>query len=346
MSNAIVAGVNDLVTTHPHLIREWSPNNDVMPNEVTYGMRRVVEWICFEHSHTWEAPIKKRSGGAGCPFCLGKKVLQGFNDLAYVNSSLAKEWSDKNEFVPSSVTANSGKRVWWVCPKDGRHVWKAEIKHRNNGSGCPACAGKLVIPGVNDLASLRPELVSQWSRKNKLSPTQVSLASAKVIIWICENKHEWETTVSSRTLRGYGCYKCRISATEIILNDVLKSLFSAVEMFCKIPVPYRNRKSADVDFYLCVESVPYIIEYDGSYWHKDQHRIEIDTAKTIACLESGYSVIRIRESTYNITLPRLEINHARYHEIHICMPPNPREREMRTELESVGISIKDFIEGL
>ena len=45
----------------------------------------------------------------------------------------------------------------------------------------------------NSLAEVHPQLVSEWSEKNKIKPTEVSIGSHKKVIWRCEKGHEWET---------------------------------------------------------------------------------------------------------------------------------------------------------
>jgi len=40
-----------------------------------------------------------------------------------------------------------------------------------------------VIAGINDLATLEPLLEKQWSEKNKIKPTEVSIGSHKKVIW-------------------------------------------------------------------------------------------------------------------------------------------------------------------
>ena len=56
---------------------------------------------------------------------------------------LAKEWHpEKNgELTPKEVTSKSGKKVWWICPKE--HSYEATVHNRTgNNSGCPYCAGQ------------------------------------------------------------------------------------------------------------------------------------------------------------------------------------------------------------
>ena len=124
--------------------------------------------------------------------------------LASVHPELIPEWSEKNlPLTPDKITFGSNKRVWWkgACG----HEWETSVKARSKGEKCPICSGARVIEGINDLATLKPLLAQEWSKKNKLKPTEVSVASHKKIIWKCKHGHEWEASVKSRTVNGTGC---------------------------------------------------------------------------------------------------------------------------------------------
>ena len=121
------------------------------------------------------------------------------NSLAEVHPELVSEWSEKNlPLTPDDITFGSNKKVWWkgACG----HEWQTSVKARSNGEKCPICSGARVIAGINDLAMLEPLLVKQWSKKNKIKPTEVSIGSHKKVIWRCKKGHEWEAAVKSRTL--------------------------------------------------------------------------------------------------------------------------------------------------
>ena len=121
--------------------------------------------------------------------------------LASVHPELIPEWSEKNlPLTPDKITFGSNKRVWWkgACG----HEWETSVKARSKGEKCPICSGARVIEGINDLATLKPLLAQEWSKKNKLKPTEVSVASHKKIIWKCKHGHEWEASVKSRTVNG------------------------------------------------------------------------------------------------------------------------------------------------
>ena len=94
------------------------------------------------------------------------------NSLAEVHPELVLEWSEKNlPLTPDDITFGSNKKVWWkgACG----HEWQTSVKARSNGEKCPICSGARVIAGINDLATLEPLLVKQWSKKNKIKPTEV-----------------------------------------------------------------------------------------------------------------------------------------------------------------------------
>ena len=101
--------------------------------------------------------------------------------LASVHPELIPEWSEKNlPLTPDKITFGSNKRVWWkgACG----HEWETSVKARSKGEKCPICSGARVIEGVNDFATLKPLLAQEWSKKNKLKPTEVSVASHRLVV--------------------------------------------------------------------------------------------------------------------------------------------------------------------
>ena len=136
-----ISGINDLSTTHPHLVAEWSDKNSISPDKIKAGMNKKVWWVCAE-GHEWEAsPNNRTNGRTNCPVCAGQQIIHGFNDLATKHNILVSEWSIKNEIPPELVTLGSGKKVLWVCDKG--HEWEAVVKDRtrkNKPTGCPKCA--------------------------------------------------------------------------------------------------------------------------------------------------------------------------------------------------------------
>ncbi|MFA7101084.1 MAG: zinc-ribbon domain-containing protein, partial [Bacilli bacterium] len=120
---------------------------------------------------------------------------------------------------PTMVSANSGKKVWWKCEKG--HEWQASIYSRTSGVGCPICAGKQVLKGYNDLATINPKLASEWNniKNGSLKPTMFSANSHKKVWWKCTKEHEWQASIANRT-KGNGCPICSGRQALKGLNDL------------------------------------------------------------------------------------------------------------------------------
>ena len=203
-------GFNDLATTHPGLAREWSPRNALSPEEVTSGSSRKIWWV-GKCGHEWEAVVAQRSlANQGCPYCTGRKVLTGFNDLATTHPELAREWSSRNILSANQVGAGSSIKAWWTCSEG--HEWEAMPNSRSRkggkGTGCPYCSGFRVLAGFNDLATTHPELAREWSERNKTAPSTVSKGYCNKVLWECSLGHEWEATPNARTNQNQGCPYC------------------------------------------------------------------------------------------------------------------------------------------
>lgn len=63
---------------------------------------------------------------------------------------------------------------------------------------------RLVVPGVNDLASRFPDLAAEWdsAANGLLTPRDVTFGAKRKVWWRCEKGHTWRVSVQSRTLDG------------------------------------------------------------------------------------------------------------------------------------------------
>lgn len=188
-------GFNDLATTHPELAMEaegWDPTL------VISGGNKKLDWKCSK-GHIYETSISERKVGNGCPYCSGKRVLKGFNDLESLLPELAKEavgWD------PSKVTIGTNKRLLWRCPKG--HDYLATPSKRRSGRLCSFCSNQVILPGYNDLQTTHPHLAAEafgWD------PTEIFAGSDKKLIWKCSNGHQWKMRVADRK-SGDGCVYC------------------------------------------------------------------------------------------------------------------------------------------
>lgn len=194
------------------LLEQWDPANlPATPQNVTYGTRDEYWWQC-EKGHRWQAPVKSRTSGRGCPYCSTRRLQPGVNDFATRFPDIAAQWhpTKNNSLRPEQVAANSNRSVWWQCEQG--HTWRAPVGRRVQfATGCPYCTGRKVLPGFNDLASLEPQVAAQWDteRNGSLRPDQVTVGSGKRVWWRCEAGHVWKAKVYSRTGKMHtGCPVC------------------------------------------------------------------------------------------------------------------------------------------
>ena len=218
-----VAPGADLKALYPEIAAQWHPrkNADHGPEQYLPQSHVSVWWIC-EEGHEWRATIKSRVEGCGCPVCANRSVLVGKNDLASCYPGLAAQWHpDKNgELKPTQLIAKSSRRVWWRCERG--HEWQAAVYSRTEGSDCPVCCGKVIIPGVNDLETFDPKIAAQWCREKNgtLSPQQVSPYSNANVWWQCELGHVWKGRIASRTFAQSGCPYCSNKKVLAGFNDL------------------------------------------------------------------------------------------------------------------------------
>ena len=132
---------NSFATAHPELAKDWHPtkNGSLTPEMVSRLSGKKVWWLA-SCGHEWHSPISNRVQNPGCPYCTGKKVLSGFNDLATRRPDVAAEWNyeKNNGLLPSEVSFGSDKSVWWKCSRG--HEWRTSVNNRTNqNTKCRIC---------------------------------------------------------------------------------------------------------------------------------------------------------------------------------------------------------------
>ena len=137
--NKIINGVTDFATKHPDLAKEafnWDPTS-VAPRSMAKKQWKCPQGHIYDSRIADRTRIRRRASGigSGCPFCSGKKVLIGFNDLKTTHPELAKELVGLN---PEEISMGSERSTYWKCI-DG-HIFRSKVFQRTRGIGCPRCA--------------------------------------------------------------------------------------------------------------------------------------------------------------------------------------------------------------
>jgi rubrerythrin len=227
---------NNFAVKYPDAAKEWNTekNGSLRPEMFMPKSNHKAFFDCPVCGTTYLRKICDKAIGMGCPVCAGKQVKKGFNDLATTDPQLMSEWHERNTINPDEVTRGTDKKAWWRC-RVCHYEWQSTISSRTTGNvGCPVCAGKVVIPGVNDLETLCPEIAAEWNhdKNGDLMPSQIRPGSNRKVWWKCAKcGNKWRTTVSSRT-SGCGCKKCgRESAKEARHQTFLQTSGSLLDRF-------------------------------------------------------------------------------------------------------------------
>lgn len=185
------------------------------------------------------------------------------NCLAVACPKVAAMLSEKDKHLAFDVTTGSGRKLTFVCP-DCKQKFEAAICNvvrsvGNGTTGCPVCAGRKVVPGINDLASQYPEVATMWSSKNKLSASEVATQSGKKAFFKCHNcGQEFEARIHhvvDAVDNGHtGCPICAGLKVVSSINDLASQCPEAAAMWSsknKLSASEVAVKSSKKAFFKC-----------------------------------------------------------------------------------------------
>lgn len=209
------------------------------------------------------------------------------------------------------------------CLEDNYCYEITEIMLKNN-SKCPVCCNRILMAGVNDLWSIRPDIAKMLYDKNE--GYQYLPSSKYKTTWICQCCGSLVYKKSIYNVCKYDTVYCPFcndgfSYPEKLMNAILTHFnipytyhFSFTDKFF-----YYNEKPyhPEYDFYFVHDNKKYIIEMDGGFHYKKtnrdyeytlEQRQEIDSLKDKLAQINGCEIIRINccRSDYNYILNSLK----------------------------------------
>ena len=218
----VIPGVNDVATTHPDAAALLVDRD--LATTLTSFSNKVVELWCGDpvHKH-WKAPLARTtSQGSGCPQCSGRNAVPGLDDLGTTHPDLADQLVDQS--LRTKLKAGSGSAEW-TCSNPLHPNWMATVEHRSKyGHGCPACSGRSVLKGVNDLATTHPQVAAQLVDPD--DAIRYSAGYDKNLEWRCvtdETHPTWMAPPYNRTKIGSGCPVCTSRKVLVGYNDIAET---------------------------------------------------------------------------------------------------------------------------
>lgn len=255
------------------------------------GSKNKVKVKCVneECGYEWEAVPDSLYRGMKCPKC-GEKNTTQLSDEE-VNNRIQKANSQVR--LKGNYTGWENK-IKLEC--NNGHIWEEYLNGFLKNPYCPVCTDKrnLLIKGINDLATLRPDLVAYF--KNKEEATNLTLGSNRKVKLICPDcGFEKEGTGYELASFGFRCPQCGDGVS--YPNKFLRNFLT---MMC---VDYYPEWSADwcegyrYDAMFKLSNKKYLVEVDGlqhkTGFMKNKKIANNDKIKDELAKDNGYTLIRI-----------------------------------------------------
>ena len=268
------------------------------PKKTPINSYKPAYWKC-QHGHSWQEKIGTMyRRKIKCFYCDGREIWPGDNDLQTLYPELAAEWdTEANGTTPDKISPRDTKRYMWKC-KNGHPSFPRSVEHRvNRHDTCPYCSGREVLPGVNDIQTLYPNIAAEWDfeANDGVLPSQVSANTWKPYNWICPKGHHYRKKVYLRThsIQSVDCPKC-VKAHSTSFPE------QAVYFYTKQFYPdainrYRGLSKTGLELDIYIPSWRIGIEYDGKPFHSSEEAKKKERHKYEICKRKGIKLIRIKE---------------------------------------------------
>ena len=132
---------NSIANYCPNIEEYWDyeKNGIIKPEQISHASVKRIYLKCPK-GHNWVAKAGDFVLRPYCPYCDGRRVWPGFNDLFTTNPELKPLWSKNNIIDPSTIKKGCNKKALWICQKCGNEYEMAINNKR--GKLCPKCLHK------------------------------------------------------------------------------------------------------------------------------------------------------------------------------------------------------------
>ena len=203
----LLRGFNDLATKFPDVAAEWSEKNLPQKADDVLAFSNQKAWWQGKCGHEWLARIADRSRGHGCPYCTGRTIVPGFNDLETTDPKIAAEWDYmKNRGKePKQMHRSSKEAVWWLSPSG--YSWQARICERTvDGMACrPSGAEyKRMLPQLLFLLYARRMDLRVYFDSDKLTGMSIEIVLPDIRLAV-DMESERKTLTKEQTAKLHVC---------------------------------------------------------------------------------------------------------------------------------------------
>lgn len=288
--------------THQQFIEEMesiNPNIEFLSDYINSHIH--VKCKCKIDGYEWETTPSHLLNGTGCPLCAKNRIAKSHKMKThdeYINE--CKIANPNIEIVGFYTGAlNDVECKCLIC---GGHFTRRASKN-HEGCGCPICAGLKIVQGINDIATIRPDLVKYFVDKNDAYKYGCG-SNQKVMMKCPDCGTEKFVQISKLSSSGFVCQKCNdgISYPNKFARYLLEQLPVKNIIYEYIPEWIKEiNLTYRYDNYFEYNGQKYILEMDGGFhqtrYYKSNMPLEEtkrrDALKDELALKNNVNIIRI-----------------------------------------------------
>lgn len=185
--------------------------NSINPYEIAYRSGKKYYFKCKRGIHSSElkliGSISADKSKMECNQCssFGQWLLDEYGDGA-----MEKYWSDKNETNPFMISKGNSKTWIYIKCQSGMHPDYKTTPHMfSMGCRCGVCAHNIVVKGINDIATLRPDLIPYFL--NAEDAYTYAPGSNKYVDFLCPTcGSKYHKRISHVVNWGLSCDVCSV----------------------------------------------------------------------------------------------------------------------------------------
>jgi hypothetical protein len=134
-----------LTNDREYLLSEFSEKNTKTPKDISHGSADDYLWDCPTCKGEYDMKVVLRTlQNCNCPYCNGKRVLKGFNDLWTTHPHVAEFLKDEQRGY--EITAGSNKKESYKCCQCGFEKKMTTNNVVNQGISCLNCSDGVSYP--------------------------------------------------------------------------------------------------------------------------------------------------------------------------------------------------------
>ena len=226
---------NNLLEKYPDIAKYWDyERNEDCPEDCTPNSEKTKWWICSKCGESFQSKIivRTRENTTECFACSRKRggeknrinsLKNGENTFEKKYPGLAKQWHPtlNGDLMPSNIPPNYAGKVWWYC-ETCKQAWDRSpgVRIRKGEKDpCPICSGRRYCKGVNDIATLHPDLVCAWhpTKNGTKKPEDYRSNDDTKVFWKCPycGKEQLSKIRDKTKSNSPLCKECKTKETRI-----------------------------------------------------------------------------------------------------------------------------------